>query len=211
MNESLDLRRTDMSRPHLILASGSKARAQMLTQAGVSFDIDIAQIDEQSVKISMVQSEFAPRDIADALAEAKAAKVSRRNPGALVLGSDQVLVLDGQIFDKPNTLNEARGQIEKLSGQTHRLISAAVMMIDGVVSFRHIQIAKLAMRSFTPEFIDHYFQSEGDAILDCVGSYRLEGLGAQLFSTIEGDYFTILGLPMLACLEHFRDQGILVR
>ena len=200
-----------MRAPNLILASGSRARADMLASAGVPFQTQLARIDEQLIKASMVNENYPPRDIADALAEAKATKVSQQNAGSLVLGSDQILVFDGDIFDKPGSLDEARDQLERLSGQTHRLISAAVMMIDRQATFRHIQIAKLSMRKLSSQFLDDYLEREGEAILSCVGAYRLEGLGAQLFSNIEGDYFTILGLPLLPCLEHFRDQGILHR
>ena len=200
-----------MTKPNLILASGSEVRSLMLTSAGVPFQTQMSRIDEDLIKASMVQEKFAPRDIADALAEAKASKISQKNAGALVLGSDQILVFDGRIYDKPKTREGAKEQLLELNGQTHRLISAAVMMIDGVVSFRHVQIAKLTMRSFSPAFLDRYLDQEGEAILSCVGSYRLEGAGVQLFSNIDGDYFTILGLPLLACLEHFRDQGILDR
>ena len=200
-----------MSVPNLILASGSSARTQLLTSAGVHFEIDVARIDEGSIKASMIQDEYAPRDVADALAEAKARKISMKHPGALVLGSDQILVFEGRIFDKPGSTTDAREQLLELKGQTHRLLSAAVMMIDGTVTFRHIQIAKLTMRSFGEAFVDDYIASVGEDILSCVGAYQLEGLGSQLFSNIEGDYFTILGLPLLPCLEHFRDQGILKR
>ncbi len=200
-----------MSQKTLILASGSSARAEMLSSAGVSFDIDVARIDEDLVKASMLQEKYPPRDIADALAEAKANKVSAKNRGALVLGADQILVFDGKIYDKPKSLDDALGQLKELRGQTHRLISAAVMMIDGVTSFRHIQITKLTMRNFTDKFLETYLAQEGEEILSCVGGYRLEGPGAQLFSHIDGDYFTVLGLPLLACLEHLRDQGIVER
>jgi len=200
-----------MSQKTLILASGSAARAEMLSSAGVPFDIDVARVDEDSIKASMAQERFPPRDIADALAEAKAMKVSARNPGALVLGADQILVFDGKIYDKPKTHDDALAQLTDLRGQTHRLISAAVMMIDGVTSFRHIQITKLTMRKFSDAFLQSYLADEGAEILSCVGGYRLEGRGAQLFSHIDGDYFTVLGLPLLACLEHLRDQGIVER
>lgn len=200
-----------MSLKKLILASGSSARAQMLTSAGVPFSIDVARVDEDLIKASMMQEEFPPRDIADALAEAKTKKVSSRNAGALVLGADQILAFDRKIFDKPKSMAEAKDQLLMLKGNTHRLISAAVMMRDGVPSFRHIQITKLNMRNFSDAFLDDYLDKEGEKILECVGGYRLEGLGAQLFSHNEGDYFTVLGLPLLACLEHLRDQGILQR
>lgn len=200
-----------MSTPKLILASGSQARSQMLTSANVPFLQKVARVDEEMIKASMIQEKFAPRDIADALAEAKALKVSQKKPGDLVLGSDQILVFDQRIFDKPTSKENARAQLSDLNGQTHRLISAAVMMRDSVVTFRHIQIAKLTMRKFSADFLDQYLRDEGDTILSCVGAYRLEGQGAQLFSNIDGDYFTVLGLPLLACLEHLRDQGILTR
>ena len=200
-----------MSPTNLILASGSAARSQMLSSAGVEFQTNVARIDEELIKASMAQEEYPPRDIADALAQAKAAKVSSRHPGALVLGADQILVFDGKIYDKPKSLEDAQTQLKTLRGQTHRLISAAVMMKDNVTTFRHIQITKLIMRDFSDQFLTDYLREEGDAILSCVGGYRLEGAGAQLFRQIDGDYFTVLGLPLLACLEHLRDQGILIR
>lgn len=181
----------------------------MLQDAGVIFSTEVARIDEDAVKSSMQSEGFAPRDIADALAEAKAKKVAGRNPGQLVLGADQILVHDGRVFDKPQNLQAAKEQLMALRGETHRLISAAVMIRDGNVTFRHITIAKLMMRDFSDSFLEEYLKTEGDAILACVGSYRLEGMGAQLFSHIDGDYFTVLGLPLLPCLAHLRDQGIL--
>lgn len=200
-----------MASQTLILASGSSARADMLSAAGIPISIDLPRIDEDLIKASMSAEAYPPRDIADALAEAKARKVSLRNPGQLVLGSDQILVANGTIFDKPPDLNAARDHLMALKGQTHRLITAAVMIRDGEVTFRHIEIAKLVMRDFSDDFLDAYLKDEGEEILACVGAYRLEGWGAQLFQRVEGDYFTILGLPLLACLEHLRDQGILIR
>ena len=198
-----------MTEQRLILASGSKARSEMLSSAGVSHDVDVARIDEQLIKESMSQEDHPPRDIADALAQSKASKIARRQPGRLVLGADQILVHGGKIYDKPKDLDEAREQILALKGEAHRLISACVMMIDDKVTFRHIDIAKLVVREFSEEFLQDYLKEEGDQILSCVGSYRLEARGAQLFSTISGDYFTILGLPLLPCLQHLRDQGML--
>ncbi len=199
----------NVTQQRLILASASSARAEMFRSAGIPFDVDAARIDEDLIKSSMLAEEFPPRDVADALAEAKARRVSMRRPACHVLAADQILVFEGKIFDKPKTLDEAKAHLRELRGQSHRLITAAIIMKDGIVSFRHIQIAKLTMRNFSDAFLDDYIASEGEQILACVGAYRLEGLGSQLFRQVEGDYFTILGLPLLPCLEHLRDQGIL--
>ena len=193
----------------LVLASSSLARLTMLKAAGVPIETQPARIDEATIKTSMLAEGYPPRDVADALAEAKARKISDKLPGVLVLGADQILIHDGEIFDKPKTLERARVQLTTLRGSSHRLLSAAVMIRNGDVTFRHIQTVKMTMRNFSDEFLADYLDQEGEAILSCVGAYRLEGLGAQLFSHIDGDYFTVLGLPLLPCLDHLRIQGIL--
>lgn len=198
-----------MNAEPLILASASKARATMLKDAGVLVETEAARVDEATIKASMLAEGYPPRDVADALAEAKARKISDKLPGALVLGSDQILIHEGQIFDKPQNMDDARRQLRSLNGTSHRLLSAAVMIRNGEVTFRHIQTVKMTMRKFSDAFLEDYLTAEGEALLSCVGAYRLEGRGAQLFSHIDGDYFTVLGLPLLPCLDHLRIQGIL--
>lgn len=195
----------------LVLASASKARFAMLSRAGVNVRQEPARVDEQTIKESMQSEGYSPRDIADALAETKTARAVSKNPGDLVLGADQILVSDSQIFDKPKDASQAKEQLLTLRGKSHRLISAVVLMRDQSVTFRHISQAKLTVRYFTEEFLDAYLAQEGEEIFQCVGAYRLEGMGAQLFDRIDGDYFTILGLPLLPVLAHLRIQGYLTQ
>lgn len=193
----------------LVLASASPARAAMLRAAGVSVDIRPARIDEEEVK-SALRAEGAPaRDQADALAELKAVRISARMPGALVLGADQILDVKGEPFDKPGDVSEARTQLRRLRGVRHSLLSAAVIAEDGEPVWRHIGEARLAMRPFTDAFLDDYLAAMGDEVLTTVGGYKLEGLGAQLFSRIEGDYFTVLGLPLIETLGFLRVRGVI--
>jgi septum formation protein len=196
-----------MSAP-ITLASQSAARAQLLKSAGVSFAAEAAGVDEWAVKQALLAEGHGPRDIADALAEAKALKVSRRRQG-LVIGADQTLDLDGTLFDKPESLVEARAQLVRLRGKTHKLHSAVVIARDGVAIWRVLSSPTLTMRNFSDVFLDAYLERNPDAALSSVGAYQLEGEGAQLFSHIEGDYFAVLGLPMLALLDYLRVQGAL--
>lgn len=195
----------------LILASASKARFAMLSQAGVDVRQLPVRVDEQSIKESMQAESHPPRDIADALAEMKAARGASKYPGELVLGADQILVSEGHVFDKPKDIVQAKEQLLSLKGKTHQLLSAVVLMQDQNVTFRHISSAKLAVRSFSEDFLDHYLARENEELLHCVGAYRLEGMGAQLFDRIDGDYFTVLGLPLLPVLAHLRIQGYLTQ
>ena len=193
----------------MILASASKIRLQMLQNAGVAVEVKPARIDEAAVKSSMLAEGAHMRNIVDTLAEMKAHKIAMKHPSRLVLGSDQILVEEGNLFDKPVTVEDAKSQLRQLRGKTHRLMSAAVMIRDGEVTFRHITTAKLIMRNFSDDFLDNYSAKLGNSLTDTVGGYKLEEIGVQLFSRIEGDYFTILGLPLLECLDHLRQQGMI--
>lgn len=195
--------------PMLVLASASKARAAMLSQAGVPVVCDPADIDEATVKRSCRTNGVEVEAAAETLAELKARAVARRHPGALVLGADQMLECDGVWLDKPGDRERARAQLRTLRGRTHRLISAAVIVRDGRRVWRHVDAARLTVRSFSDRFLEDYLDAAGEAVLHSVGAYHLEGLGAQLFDRVEGDFFTVLGLPLLPVLGYVRTQGIL--
>jgi len=197
--------------PPLILASKSTARAALLRNAGVDFAVDAAAIDEDAVKASLRADGRSAEEVALALAEMKAARVSRAHPGALVVGADQLLDCEGAWFDKPADRDGARRDLLALRGRTHRQISAVCVVVEGATLWRHAEAARLAMRPFSDAFLDDYLARAGEEICACVGAYRLEDLGAQLFSRVEGDYFTILGLPLLPLLEFLRDHGVVGR
>lgn len=196
--------------PPLILASGSEARARMLRDAGVPADVVPAAVDEAAVKAGL-RAEAAPaRDVADLLAELKAQRVATRRPDRLVLGADQVLVLDGAILDKPTDRADARAQLLALRGRRHELLSAAVIFEAGRPVWRHVGRALLTMRPFSDAFLDDYLDAEGALAFSSVGAYRIEGRGAQLFARVEGDLFTIMGLPLLEVLGFLRTRGICI-
>jgi len=194
----------------LILASQSASRKAMLAAAGVPFVAEAAGVDEESVKLAMQSEGADARRLADALAELKAVKVSRRHPTALVLGCDStVAAADGSLIDKAETRAQSAAQLRALAGTTHKLTSAAVVAQGGITVWRHVDTAKLTMRAFSDAFLESYLDAEWPAIGGCVGGYRLEGLGAQLFSRVEGDHFTILGLPLLPLLDWLRVRGVI--
>ena len=189
----------------IVLASQSAARRAMLTAAGVAHDALPAHIDEDGVTAGLQAEGASPEHIADALAELKAVKISRSLPGVLVLGADSVVVTaDGALIAKPETRPRAEVQLRQLAGTTHRLISAAVIAENGTPVWRAGGAARLTMRALSEGFISRYLDAEGDAVLGCVGCYRIEGLGAQLFSRIDGDQFIIRGLPLLGVLDYLR-------
>ncbi len=190
----------------ITLASTSPARAAMLSAAGVAFAAVAPSVDEDAIKTGLVAEGARPDRIADALAETKAVKVSRRVSG-LVLGADQLLVTaDGAMLDKPGDRAGAGAQLRRLMGAEHRLIAAAVIAENGVAVWRASDTARLTMRSLSDAFIADYLDREGDAVLWCVGTYRIEGLGAQLFTRVSGDPFVIQGLPLLAVLDYLRTR-----
>jgi septum formation protein len=190
-----------------ILASGSAIRAAVLRNAGLEFSIERPRIDEEAAKASLRAEGLKPRDQADALAELKALSVSRSRPG-LVLGADQMLALEDEAFDKPADLAAARAQLLKLRGRAHHLICAMVIARDGEAIWRHIETPRLTMRSFSEGFLDDYLAAVGPEVCASVGAYQLEGRGAQLFSRIEGDYFSILGVSLLPLLAFLRQHGL---
>jgi septum formation protein len=191
----------------IILASGSPFRRKLLENAGIDFDAIPASIDERAVEATLEGSGASPEDVALVLAEAKALDVSAKYQGAIVIGSDQTLSLEDTVFHKPADMEAARRHLLKLSGNTHHLNSAVVLARNGEALWRHVAIARLTMRRLEPGFIGRYLSRVGDKALSSVGAYQIEGEGIQLFEEIEGDYFTIVGLPLLPLLSALRDQG----
>ncbi|GAB5456858.1 MAG: Maf family protein [Henriciella sp.] len=192
----------------IILASGSASRRALLAGAGVSARSIKPNVDEETAKTAMRGDGMSVRDQAMQLAEMKALKVSRSKPG-FVIGGDQMLSLDGEAFDKPADLAGAAAHLRKLSGKAHTLETAIVIAENGEPIWRHLARPKLTVRTLSDSFIDTYVETCGEALLSTVGAYQLEGMGAQIFSKIEGDYFSILGLPLLPLLDYFRVRGLL--
>lgn len=193
----------------LILASGSKTRADILSSAGVPFSAVRPAVDEDAIKQALLADGAPARDIADALADVKARNVSYAHMGELVLGSDQVIWKDGNLYSKATSREDAIATLKGLSGGTHELISAAVIYEDGQPIWRAAQSVKLSMRPLSDDYIGWYLDQIGDAAFWSAGAYQLEGLGAQLFTRVDGDYFTVLGLPLLPVLDFLRRREVL--
>lgn len=196
-----------MPAAELILASGSAVRARLLADAGVRFLIETSGVDEDAVKAAAGDG-VPPEELALELAAAKARAVSEKRAGALVVGADQMLECDGKLFDKPADMAAAAANLRQFSGRAHRLITACCLMRDGGILWESVETARLAMRDLSDEDIDAYLSRAGEDVLGSVGCYRLEGLGVQLFSDIDGDFFVILGLPLLALLARLREHGV---
>jgi len=191
----------------LVLASGSGIRRQMLENAGVSFEVWLPRVDEDAARQSLLAEGASARDIADALAELKARKVSTRMPGALVLGCDQVLSFDGQIMAKPTSREQAEQQLRQLRGAGHQLLSAAVICEDGQPIWRFVGTVRLQMRDFSDSYLTTYLDRNWPDISNSVGGYKLESEGVRLFNRVDGDYFTVLGMPLLELLSYLTLRG----
>lgn len=193
----------------VVLASKSPSRQAILRGAGVPFEVASSGVDEDAAKVRLLDAGQGPREIADHLAEAKAVAVSKALPGAIVVGADQTLDLDGELHDKVETLTEGRARLRRLRGQSHLLHSAVVVAQHGTPIWRCLESPRLVMRAASDAFIDAYLTRHGEALLGSVGCYLLENDGVQLFDEIYGDYFAILGLPLLPLLALLREKGAL--
>lgn len=197
--------------PAIVLASASAVRTRLLTNAGVPHVVDPARVDEANVRDALLAEDAEHFAIAETLGELKAQRIARKHPGEMVLGADQVLSCNGILFEKPADLDHVRGHLKALMGKAHTLHTSASVVRDGDVLWHHNARATLHMRTLSDEFIDAYVDTVGAAACASVGAYELEGLGAQLFSRIEGDYFDILGLPMLPLMEFLRNNNVVLR
>lgn len=193
----------------LILASASTARKRLLADAGVVAETDPADIDESVIKEECRRTGCSSNECATRLAAAKARAVAARHRGRLVLGADQLLDCDGEWFDKPRDRAEVRDQLRRLRGRSHELVTAATVIRDEERLWRAVEQPRVTMRDFSDAFLDQYLDAMGERVLKTVGGYELEGLGAQLMERVEGDYFSILGLPLLPLLQFLRDAGAL--
>lgn len=191
----------------LILASASRHRATILDNAGLIIGQIASELDERAIEAPLAEANVSPEDWAQILAEAKAVDVSIKNPDCLVIGCDQILSLGQEILHKCKTMEEARHRLLTLSGKTHYLHSAVVVACAGETKWRHVSTSAMTMRSLTPKFIGQHLSEVGDPVLGSVGAYQIEGPGIQLFEKIEGDIFSIIGLPLLPLLEQLRSMG----
>ena len=192
----------------VILASASASRARLLTAAGVPFTAIAAHVDEDAVKAAMKADGRTALDCAETLAELKALKISQAHPSALVIGADQMLACEDRWFDKPPNVEAARDHLMSLSGKTHTLPTVAIVARGGTRIWQHRSAPKLTMRNLDPAFLETYLAHAGEAVLSSVGAYQLEGLGSQLFYKVDGDFFTILGLPLLPLLAFLRGHHV---
>lgn len=201
-----------MAETRLILASQSAARRQMLTAAGVTFSAVTADVDEAAIKSEILKANDKPmpRAVAERLASAKAEAVSRAEPEALVIGADQVLAFDGGLISKAKNIDDARAVLRRLAGNTHHLFSAVALAEAGRTVWSFTDSAELAMRPLSDAFLSSYLEAMGDRVLKTVGCYELEGFGAQLFDRVSGDYFTVLGIPLLPLLSELRRKGVVM-
>ncbi len=193
----------------IILASGSEIRAKMLRQGGLDFEIETPRVDEQMIKEALIADGAPPRDIADALAEAKSRKIAQKRPDAFVIGCDQVLDFQGTLLSKPKTPQDAIEQITLMRGERHMLLSAAVIYHEGKPIWRHIGQVRLRMRNASDGFIKGYVDRNWESIQHSVGAYKLEEEGVRLFHSIEGDYFHVLGMPFLELLAFLTLRGVI--
>lgn len=193
----------------IVLASGSVIRAQLLRNAGVPFSVQIARVDEDTAKRALMAEGAPPRDVADALAEMKARKISDKVPGTMVLGCDQVLDFEGQMLSKPETPEKALAQLKAMRGKRHMLLSAAVIYQDGEPIWRQVGQVRLRMRASSDAYLRDYVARNWDSIRHAVGAYKLEEEGVRLFATIDGDYFNVLGMPLLELLNFLALKGVI--
>ena len=193
----------------LVLASGSQIRAQLMLNAGLAFDVVVPRIDEDTIKASLLAENAPPRDIADTLAEMKARKVSDKHPGAMTIGCDQVLAFDGRILSKPETQDAALRDLSLMRGQRHELLSAAVIYENGKPVWRHVGHVRLRMRQVSDTYLSAYVSRNWDDIRHSVGAYQLEAEGVRLFHSIDGDYFHVLGMPLLELLAFLTLRGVI--
>lgn len=198
-----------LSSEPIILASGSTSRRRMLEAAGIEVHAEAPRVDEEEIKHSGKAAGMKPPEVAEALADLKASKIAHKYTAGYVLGGDQMLECDGHWFDKPVDRADAFNHLRRLSARTHTLYSAAVLFHNGVRVWHHIDHATLTMRSLSDAFIERYLDAAGDAVLSCAGAYQVEGLGAQLFTKVKGDHFTIQGLPLLQVLDFLRTRRVI--
>ncbi|SFJ58418.1 septum formation protein [Celeribacter neptunius] len=194
---------------NLILASGSDIRQSLLRNAGVSFDVVVGRIDEEAIRDTLQSEGASPREIADALAEGKARKVSMKHPDAMVIGCDQTLSFKGRLISKARDIEEAREILGEMRGERHKLLSAAVIYENGEPKWRHVGEVRLEMNRISDDYLDDYLARNWHEVRHCVGSYMLEAEGVRLFSRIDGDYFTVLGLPLLPLLSYLSERKVI--